>query len=222
MTRTFKIGGLVTPMEMDGLRAGVAELKSQLSQLAPDLNLETRLGALPPGFQPPRARSHPDVFIASLLPELGRSPEAPETTESRWRDHLTLLQDTGATVFICTVYRHIGGIADPEERRATLERVRRLNLLAVNLSHSLGVGVIDLDRAFAERGADVLKTDHRLNGRIAAELIGHTVLSALLSMGLDAVLDPGLQETMRARIGGSLDVMDYLRRRLKLAAPGVG
>ena len=222
MTRPFKIGGLVTPAEMEGLRAAVDELKAQLAELAPELNLETRLGALPPGFQPPQARSHPDVFIAALLPELGRSPEAPEATESRWRDHLSLLQDTGATVFVCTIYRHIGGIADPDQRRAVLERVRRLNLLAVNLSHSLGVGVIDLDRAFAERGTDTLKTDHRLEGRIAAELTGHTVLSALLSMGLDTALEPGLQEAIRARIGGSLEVLDYLRRRLKSASSGHG
>ena len=222
MTRTFKVGGLVTPAEMDGLRAAIAELKAQLSDPAPELTLEARLGGLPPGFQPPRAPSHPDVFIVSLLPELDRAPEPREATETRWRDHLALLQDTGATVFVCTIYRHIGGISDPEQRRSTLERVRRLNLMAVNLSHNLGVGVIDLDRAFAERGADILKTDHRLTGRFAAELTGHTVLSALLSMGLDDVLDAGLQETIRTRIGGSLDVLDYLRRRLNLKAPQVG
>ena len=217
MTRQLKIGGLVTAAEQRGLKAAVDELRTQLSDLATDRPVEVRLGFLPPGFRPPQAPSHPDIFIASLLPELERAMDPFGDTEAQWRDHLTLLQDTGATVFVCTIYRHIGGQGDPLVRRAMLERVRRLNLMAVNLSHSLGVGVIDLDRAFAERGTETLQTDHRLEGRIAAEAMGHSVLSALLSMGLDEILDPALQEAVRLNIGSSLDVLTYLRRRLKLA-----
>lgn len=222
MSRQLTIGGLVTPTEMAGLKAGVSELRAQLAALAPDQAFEIRLGLLPPDFRPPRAPSHPDVFIVSLLPELERAGEAMEAVEARWREHLSLLQDTGATIFVCTIYRHVGGVPDPDQRLAVLERVRRLNLLAVTLSHALGVGVIDLDRAFAERGAAVLRTDHRLGGPFAAEVIGHTVLSALLSMGLDEVMDPGLQEAVRKAIGSTLDVLDYVRRRLNLSGASVG
>ena len=34
----------------------------------------------------------------------------------------------------------------------------------------------------------------------------------------DRITDPVLQEAIRARIGGTLDVLDYVRRRLKLPA----
>lgn len=218
MKREITIGGLVTDAEGLGLKAAVHELRAQLADLSPDPPWVVRLGFLAPGFRPPKAPKHPDVFVTSMLPELDHPQDPIGVTEARWREHLGLLQDTGATVFVCTIYRHIGGIADPADRLALLERVRRLNLLAVKLSHELGVGVIDLDRAFAERGAEVLKTDHRLGGRFAAEVAGHCILTALLSLGLDEVMDPALQEAIRARIGGTLDVLDYVRRRLKLPA----
>lgn len=217
MNRRLAIAGLVTEAERPGLRAAVHELKGQLVDLSPDPAWAIGLGFLAPGFRPPEAPRHPEVFITSMLTELDRTDEPARVTEARWREHLTALQDTGAAVFVCSIYRHIGGIADPAERLAILERVRRLNLLAVRLSHELGIGVIDLDRAFAERGADLLKTDHRLGGRFAAEVMGHTILSALFSQGLDEVMDPALQETIRMRIGGSLDILDYIRRRLKLS-----
>jgi len=131
------------------------------------------------------------VVVTSLLLEIASKDELLRQTEARWRDQLmSLPEPSAASAFICTIFRHV---AD-RENSATTERIRRLNLMAVQLSHDTGAGIIDIDRIFAYFGARLLQTDYRLGGAIAAELAGHTIVSEILSGGLDGFLSPSIQE----------------------------
>ena len=90
MKREITIGGLVTNAEGLGLKAAVHELKAQLADLSPDSPWVVRLGFLAPGFRPPKAPKHPDVFVTSMLPELDHPQDPIGVTEARWREHLGL------------------------------------------------------------------------------------------------------------------------------------
>ena len=157
--------------------------------------------------------SPPPVVIIACpgWQEADRVDEPFVETEMRWRTYLAKLQATGAALSICTVFRHVHGRPGLGVPSPILERIRRLNRLAIELSHDLGVGVIDIDRAFAHVGAQNLQTDYRLSGELAAEFAGHTVALSFLSCGLDEVVDPELQEKAKNTLGG---LHDLISRRL--------
>lgn len=159
-------------------------------------------------------RPPPSVLIVSLLHEVERSQEPFAETEARWRARVELLLAHGAPVFLRTVFRHV---AEPRDGAPSplLERIRRLNRMAVGLSHSHGVGVIDLDRACAHIGGRWLQSDWRLRGTLAAEVAGHATAWSLLSGGLDEVVDPDLQEKAKASLGGLPQIIDLINRRLE-------
>ncbi len=136
------------------------------------------------------ARQAPAVSILSLL-GLVTAPIGMAELATLWLRQLAALQQAGTgPVFLCTIFRHVPrSAALPEaERWARQERIRRLNLLAAELSQATGVGVIDLDRAFAHIGGGLLQTDFRLGGGIAARVGGDVIAGALLAEGLDDVV----------------------------------
>ncbi|HEX4198479.1 MAG TPA: hypothetical protein VHZ26_13665 [Caulobacteraceae bacterium] len=152
------------------------------------------------------------VVVLSLLPEVDRDEPFAET-QGRLAARLAALVQGTAPVLICTVFRHVA------ERRtaasaARLERIRRLDRLAAELSADLGFGVVDIDRAFAHIGGRVLATDHRLNGRLAAEVGGHTLAWSLLSVGLDDIVPPEAQERAKAFLGPLREINSLVSRRL--------
>ena len=119
------------------------------------------------------------IVIASLMPELARDDEPVPQIVRRWRENVSpLIAATIPAVFVCTVFRCIANypaISKPEEL-TLIERIRRLNLVAVELSHETGAMVIDIDRIFAHLGARALRTNYLLNGPAAAEVAGHALL----------------------------------------------
>lgn len=86
--------------------------------------------------------------------------------------------------------------------------------MAADLSLAYGLGVIDIDRAFAHVGGDILLTDWRLQGDLAAEVAGHTMAWSLLSFGLDDVIDPAIQESARVVLGNIHQINNLLVKRL--------
>lgn len=160
----------------------------------------------------------PSAIIVSLLPETERIGEFIVETKARWRTYLSSLQAAGSPVFVRTVFRHV-----PDRNRdgvimPLLEQIRRLNCMAAELSHELGVAVIDIDRAFAHIGGRVLKTDYRLAGKLASEVSGHTTVWSLLSFGLDDAIDPDLQEKAKAFLGN----LNEIARRCAAQASAAG
>ena len=211
----ISIEALLDRAEHPGLIAAAEQLSECLGQaVADDHRWPVHLELRPPGAKI-EASSRPAVVIASLLPDVVFAEEPIAKTEARWRPYLRQLQEPGAPVCIRTVFRHVSdrdrtGVTSP-----LLERIRRLNRMAVALSHELGVMVIDIDRAFADIGARRLKTDYRLGGPLAAEVSGHTMAWALLSIGLDDIVAPDVQEKAKTILGNLQSIGALLDRRLR-------
>jgi hypothetical protein len=160
----------------------------------------------------PGAAKAGDVVLLSLLSDVERD-EAFAETATRWRRRTDGLVAQGAIVMLLTVFRHVSGRRTGKGQHL-LERIRRLDRLALDLSHDLGVTVVDIDRAFADIGARLLATDYRLAGRVAAEVAGHTFALCLLSLGLDDTIPAQVQERARTHHGPLREVDTLVRRRM--------
>lgn len=121
----------------------------------------------------------PAIAAISLLPEVDGPRRPLGDVAERLRSDIRSLEKSKTRVFLCNIFR-----ACVDEQ--LLERIRRLNLLAAEISHETGAGVIDVDRSFAHLGARTLETDYRLEGRRAAELGGKVIAEMLLAYGIDA------------------------------------
>ncbi|MBC2665159.1 hypothetical protein H7F51_06485 [Novosphingobium flavum] len=140
------------------------------------------------------------IRMVSLLPLAEDEGRPWAETEALLHQTFASLADSGDPVFVMTVFR---GLADraSESGQAMLLRVRRLNLLATELSRAYGAIVVDVDRVIADIGGRSLQTDHRLGGDLAAEVVGHELAMTLAANGLDACVSFEAQERARARLG---------------------
>jgi len=134
-----------------------------------------------------RDRALTDVAIVSLLPEVEAALRDWPAAEARlMRKYAALARRLDAELlFLCTVFRHAPTDLDEDARIALQIAIRRLDLLAVHVSHATGLNVIDLDRAFAHVGALSLETDYRLTGEAATEAAGAVIAAAVLEAGLE-------------------------------------
>ena len=188
--KAFLVDAVVSAGERNALDAAAEQLHSCLSAASGGAwPVTTRIRESLAAIDP-QDRAH--AIVASLLPDLaGEEPIA--TIDARWRDRLASLPaEVRSSVLICTIFRHVGGPL--ESRPAIRERIRRLNLMAIQLSHDTGAGIVDIDRAFAQQGARSLQTDCELDGDIAAAAVAHAIVAGILRMAQDDVLSPELQE----------------------------
>jgi hypothetical protein len=131
----------------------------------------------------------PCIVVMSLLSQLDFLDE-PWADQRRRLEALygDLTGHPAVVAYVCTVFRHVAPTVDLEVRRRLLRRLRRLNLLAADLSRRTGVFVADIDRDLSDVGARSLATDHRLGGPFAAAVGGRCLAKVLLDTGLDAVV----------------------------------
>jgi hypothetical protein len=196
----LQIEAVVHPVERPALVASARQLADALSTASGSphpttLRFSDSLASIS------RSSEHA-VVVASLLKEIASLDESLAQTEARWRDQLLSLEKLDiVSAFVCTIFRHVGS----REAPALIERIRRLNRLAVQLSHDTGVGVIDIDRIFGYFGARQLQTDYRLGGRLGVELAGHTIVAGILATGLDDVIPRDVQERAQKVQAGMLD-----------------
>jgi hypothetical protein len=212
---TITIEALVDPVERPGLVVAAEQLSDCLGRAAegPAWPVHLKfLGSLAEASAAPAL----SALVVSLLPDTRLMNEPIAQTEARWRAGAERLLASGAPVFVCTVFRHINERPNAGTASPMLERIRRLDRMALDLSHDLGVAIIDIDRAFAHIGGRSLQTDFRLSGVLAAEVAGHTIVWSLLSSGLDDVIDPDLQETAKAALGDLKGIDAVIARRMAL------
>jgi hypothetical protein len=139
------------------------------------------------------------VILASMLPEVNSHREPWAEVESRLRERYQALTSIdGAVVFLCTVFRHVSSGDGADQSR--LVRIRRLNLLAAELSRETGLFVIDIDRGLADLGAVKLQTDYRLDGKYASNAVAKVIALAIVSAGLDAHISFDVQDVARQTI----------------------
>ncbi|MBS0412254.1 MAG: hypothetical protein JSR86_20205 [Proteobacteria bacterium] len=198
--------------EWPGAVAGAEMLSESLGEAIGGAPWPVRLNLLAPGAEIPAGPPAPTAVVLSLGDEALRLDEAIAATEARWAARLEALGGLGAPLFVMTVFRHVPDWRG--EGAARLERIRALNLMAIRLSNALGVGVVDVDRALAHIGARHAHCDWRLGGVLAAEVTGHTLAWSLLALGLDAVVEPGVQQAAGAALGGLNAINTLVSRRL--------
>ena len=116
-------------------------------------------------------------------------------------------------ILLCTIFRHVADPA-PDVAANERERIRRLNLLAIELSHDTGAAVVDFDRVFAHLGARPLATDHTLTGRVAAEVAAHALVANILDAGLDEIVPAEIQERAHQFQGTLADISRLVERRM--------
>ena len=138
------------------------------------------------------------VRLVSLQTELARFETPWFQVEETLRRQFAALAETGDPVLIATVFRLVDRQLD--DGHARLTRIRRLNLLATDLSREFGAFVIDIDRVFADIGGSALKADYRLHSKAAADLAGHTLAVGIATNALDAFLPFEAQERVAALI----------------------
>ena len=156
-----------------------------------------------PDLESLRPGSESAILVGSLLPELEKMSEPWPVAEKRLRKTYAALGELGAPVFICTILRHVDRDEDAAAREALKIRIRRLNLLAAEISHESGVYVIDLDRVLADIGAHRLQTDCRLKGSAAVSMAGHAVALTLVRNAVDALVSYEVQDAAAELLASS-------------------
>jgi len=156
-----------------------------------------------PDMETLQQRSDSAVIVASLLPELEKISEPWPQVERRLRAVYVALCERGDPVFICTILRHVGQDEEPETADALMTRIRRLNLLAAEISRETGAFVIDLDRVLADIGARRLQTDYRLAGKSAAKMSGYFIAVTVIANALDAFVSFEIQDAAGAILASS-------------------
>jgi len=160
----------------------------------------------------------PSMVIASLLPELGRAEEPVPSIVQRWHRELAPILAAVPYVFICTAFRHIatgGGASGHDPSGMSIERLRRLNMAAIELSHDTGAFVIDIDAVLAHLGARSVSADFRLASAAAAEAAGYVIASSILGVGADDCIPPEIQERAKQHLGGTHQLVALIQRRLR-------
>ena len=144
------------------------------------------------------------VRLVSLQTELTNLDTPWPEVEQTLRDRFAALAETGDPVLIATIFRLVDRTTD--EGHARLVRIRRLNLLATDLSREFGAFVVDIDRVMADVGGVVLNADYRLQGEGAAELAGQAIAAGISTNALDAFLPFEAQERVTAHVNARQSV----------------
>jgi len=119
---------------------------------------------------------------------LQEPPMSPEEAASAWELLIERLQARGATVALCTTFRHVREsleLPGRQEVAALREVIRRMNLEVARLSLRTGCFVLDLDRPLAHEGGAVLGADCFGGQGRAAEI----ALDEFAAVVMDAIPD---------------------------------
>lgn len=153
------------------------------------------------------------VLVASPIEDLANNDPI-ASVEARWIARIGRYRSAGHDrILLCNMFRHVD-----RQARATggIERIRRLNRLAIGLSRGLGVEVVDIDRLLALCGARTVGADFRCGGEVAAQLVGHAIADAILQGDMGDCLDGAVQARAIAAHGGVRDI----RRLIERYVPG--
>lgn len=166
----------------------------------------------------------PEVAGSIVVTSLGPMVDAPERWEDAERQLRSMyagLCERGRAIFICTVLRHTAG-SDPTAALRRRIRIRRLNLLAAEISREHGAFVIDIDRTLADVGARRLGTDYTLKGEAAEKLAGDTIAMEVVLNGLDDFVNVEMQDRAKGLLADSRSTVAPLEIKPNLMAIGQG
>lgn len=139
------------------------------------------------------------LCIVSLAPFIGAPGAQWVGTEAIVRDLFRGLAEAGLIAFVLTVFRRVPDRASPEGRELLLQ-IRRLNLLATELSREFGAFVVDIDRVLANVGGLAVGGNFRLGSAASAQLAAEELALSLATNGLDDAVPFAAQEKIRSSI----------------------
>jgi len=186
MTR-IQLAALVTEDERLMLASGEGFLNAALEAEACDLG-STAVTAPADLSQGPAGT----IRLISLATQLASIDTPWADVQAELYAWISDIAGTGDPVLVTTIFRCIPAGADPEGKLLT--RIRRLNLLATELSREFGVFVVDLDRVLTDIGGVALDTDYRLRGRLAADVAGQALALCVATNALDLYMPFEAQE----------------------------
>jgi hypothetical protein len=160
-----------------------------------------------------------DLVLVSLLHEaLPPYAPMPEVT-ARWHQALEAFAPLGAPLLLCNVFRHVPpqpfGPEAPS-REVILDRVRRLNLLAIELSHRHALDLADIDRGLAYLGARPLQTGFLLRGGKGIQMAADIIAGAALQGDFPPGIPFSAIQAAQASHGGQAGMMARLRHLVQL------
>ena len=189
------IGTVDLTVEVTALRLVLerfSDCLADLGQKAPEFRL---LDPAAGGEDAPVEQAN--IILSSLLSEAQIQDQATwAETEARIRQRYLGIAKTGPRHYICTVFRHVPADAPPYLRA----RIRKLNLLAAEISRETGIFVIDLDRSLADVGARAYDADFRLGGPYATEAVARDIATTFLGTGFDAALPREARDRLKAMV----------------------
>jgi hypothetical protein len=135
------------------------------------------------------------VIVSSLLSELDNDATTPwDETAQRIRQRYRAQSTISPRQYLCTVFRHVA----PDAPAGLRARIRKINLLAAELSRETGLFIIDIDRSLADVGARAYDTGFDLKGPYATEAVGHEIAATLLGTGFDASFPREVRDQIKA------------------------
>lgn len=204
----YRIIAQVSEAEGPAVRTGAEFLVGALNAAPMKTPLSLQL-AFAPADALPESIPAAQLYILSMRTGLARPRTTREALMQAWSERIRALQQHGAPILLCTVFRHV------RERGAddTLARIRDLNLVAIRLSQALGVRIVDLDRVLSHFGERIVRADHGLNHPRATDTAGFAIAGAILASAPDEVIDPLEQERARQALGNLETFPRILRQR---------
>jgi hypothetical protein len=190
----MRIEAVLAEGERQALIDATVDLRRYLSEAGRnDFPIEIRFPSRLSEIEPVSA---PRLVVTSLLLAMTEPEDPLLVVEGRLRESLSKLAFDGCSkVFVCTVFRRVGHKSVLKNSGGLrIERIRRLNLLAAQLSHELDINIIDFDRSFAHFGGRVLDVDFSLEGSAGVLAAKHVVISTFFAAGLDDFCSPELQD----------------------------
>jgi hypothetical protein len=212
---TIVVEAAVTATERPAIAAAAKLLADALDGAGVRAGIEVRWQD---GLASLDADRAPTLAIASMQLELNRDDEPLPATEARWRERLATLVRVVPIVIVCTILRRAADPPRPAAERAPMsriERIRRLDRMAIELSHDTGARVADVDCMVAHVGARRIGADHLLANAVAAEVAAWTIVRTVLAGGLDDLVPPEIQERARASLGEPWNLAKFVLLRLQ-------
>lgn len=209
-------------VELPPLQQALRQLSAMASQaLGHEWGVAFSYG--PPGLPPPPGTG---LVLLSLLHE-ALPPHAPlPEVAARWHQVVAELAGLGVPLLLCNLFRHVPPQpfgAEGPARAVMQDRIRRLNLLAVELSHRHAVDLADVDRSLAYLGALPMQTDFLLARGLGTAVAADVITGAILQGEVATLLPDAVAQALPAQHRGHAGVMQRFRPLVRPApAPGGG
>lgn len=203
----------VTAIVSDAERAGIAAAGQQLAEAlsaGSGVAWQVRLhfASFEDGDIPPEA-----AIVTSLHHDVDGAEPVDRIAE-RWQARIRRHRAAGhGRILLCNLFRHV---QEPSPAGITIERLRRLNQLAINLSRTAGIEIVDVDRLLALFGARAIETDYRCDSAAARRLVGHAIAAAILDGDLGGRVDDAAQGRASDAHGGVRDIRRLTERHFQL------